>query len=262
MKKLTTNVFTCCNNIYNDFIPLFILSNIYHNDDVFVEVGSDKYKEVLTENSIKILDELYPNRFKIRSCDFGNYQVNGKKYSTSPNTVRFIETPEVKTNYVYITDIDIICLTKDFSKQHINHMEKFNQPYSNKLRVNKLSLTGLHFTPWGNYYPHPNFIELLEMEETLLAYDEKFLYGLVNMKYPNSFINHNFRPVHGIHASLNRDPYSKITHWGINKNNLMKWFSFRQSDEFLKLEPTLNDRMKNIINIIDNYETKDNSLQC
>jgi hypothetical protein len=35
------NFYTCCNKIYNNFIPLFILSNLYHNENCYVEVGTD-----------------------------------------------------------------------------------------------------------------------------------------------------------------------------------------------------------------------------
>jgi hypothetical protein len=252
MKKLITNVFTCCNGKYNDFIPLFILSNIYHNDNVFVEVGTDKYNEIYNTNSIEILHKLYPNRFKLRPSNFNNFLIDITEYPTSPNCIRFIETPEIKTEYVYISDVDIICLTKNFSQQHIDYMKEFNQPYSNMVRRGKKSLTGLHFTPYKNHYPLPDFNELLISDNTLLSYDEKFLYSLVNMKHPIN-VDNNFRPVHGIHVSLNRDPYGDVG-WGINKNRHLKWLEFRNSDEFLTLEPLFNKKIKEIINIIDNYK--------
>lgn len=252
MKKLITNVFTCCNGKYNDFIPLFILSNLYHNDNVFVEVGTDEYNKISNTDSIKLLNKLYPNRFKVRHSNFNHYTTNGVKYGISPNTVRFIETPKIKTQYVYISDVDIICLTKNFSQQHIDFMNEFNQPYSNMVRDGKNSLTGLHFTPYNNHYPLTDFNDLLVNDSNLLSYDEKFLYLLVKKKHPID-TNNNFRPVHGIHVSLNRDPYSDLN-WGINRDRYLAWTEFRNSDEFLSLEPLFSEKIKEMINIIDNYK--------
>jgi hypothetical protein len=253
MKKLMTNVFTCCNGKYNDFIPLFILSNLYHNDNVFVEVGTDEYSEISNTNSIKLLNKLYPNRFKLRYSNFNNYLIGNTQYPVSPNTVRFIETPEIKTEYVYISDVDIICLTKNFSQVHIDYMKEFNQPYSNMVRNGKDSLTGLHFTPYNNHYPLSDFGDLLINDSNLLSYDEKFLYLLVNKNYPIEINNNNFRPVHGIHVSLNRDPYGDVG-WGVNRDRYLRWVEFRNSDEFLTLEPSFSKKIKETINIIDNYK--------
>jgi hypothetical protein len=250
---MRTNVFTCCNGVYNDFIPLFILSNLYHNDDVFVEIGTDDLEGVTNLKSIKELTELYPNRFKLRSVNFNHYKIGDTKFSISPNTVRFILNPEIKLKYVYISDVDIVCLTKNFTEQHIIYMDKEGLPYSNMVRAGKKILTGLHFTPYENHYPLTDFSDLLKVDSSLLGFDEKFLYQLVEKRYPTDFKNYDFRPVHGIHISLNREPYDGVN-WGLSESRIEKWKIFRTSDEFSRVEPFFSNMIKEKINIIDNYK--------
>jgi hypothetical protein len=243
------NIFTCCNGIYKDFIPLFIYSNIYHNNDCFVEIGVDveSYSEIMV--SLKILEKYYKNKFKLYPVKFDEHEVNGKKYGIIPNTVRFLTTPTVKTEYIYISDIDIINLEKNISSIHIKNMEKTKLPYSNIVRPSKNRLSGLHFTKYSNYYPIPEYQDLCE--SGLLNHDEVFLYELVKKKYPNFNYNEKFRPVHGIHVSLNRKP-NGLLGWGM-KNWKNQWIEFRNSKVFVELYPTFTKMIKEKINIIDKF---------
>jgi len=255
MENLKVNVFTCCNGIYKDFIPLFILSNLYHNDECFVEIGVDvlNYKPIQT--SVSMLKQKYPNRFLIREVDFKGVTVDDKLYRTSPNTVRFYLEPKVKLNYVYISDIDIIVLVKNFHEQHITNMINTSLPYSNIVRQFKddslKRLSGLHFTPYENYYPIPEFNDLCKLN--LLSYDEQFLYELVKKRYSDFKYDETFRPVHGIHTSLNRNPTDKLG-WGIPKWK-EQWLEFSNTEYFKRIEPTFTNSIKNIIKIInDSYK--------
>lgn len=253
MKNLTVNVFTCCNGIYKDFIPLFILSNLYHNDECFVEIGVDDINYEPIQESIKRLNEIYPNRFLIREVDFKGVTVDGKTYGTAPNTVRFYLEPHTKTKYVYISDIDIILLTKDFHNQHIKNMSNTGLPYSNIVRPFKEGgnkrLTGLHFTPYNNYYPIPNFDDLVK--SNLLSHDEPFLYKLVKKRHNKFKYDETFRPVHGIHSSPNRKPSLKGSlNWGLPRWE-KEWKLFYESDLFKTIEPTFTNKIKEIIAIIN-----------
>jgi hypothetical protein len=254
---IKTNFFTACNGIYKEFIPLFILSHLYHNVDCFVEIGVDTILKPEILKSLQVLNNFYPNKFSIHLIDFGPIKVGDKKYNSIPNTIRFFTTPKTKSEYVYISDIDIICLQNELTDIHVNDMLRTKLPYSNIVRPVKdeshphRRLSGLHFTPYDNYYPLPNYGELCQ--QGLLQHDEVFLYELVKKRHPDFLIDNSYRPVHGIHVSPNRHPTGDMN-WGIPKWR-NQWIEFRNSKEFKSLELTLTQMIKEKINIIDNYYT-------
>jgi len=243
------NIFTYCNGIYRDFAPIFILSNLYHNNDCFVEVAMDdaNYNEI--KESLNVLSDLYKNKFYVYSVKHKEVQPKNVTCNLIPNTIRFILTPINKSDYVYISDIDIITLEKNIIEMHIDNMVKNDLPYSNIVRSSSTRLTGLHFTPYENYYPIPDYSDLCR--KGTLNHDEVFLYELVKKKYPNFKLDKTYRPVHGIHVSPNREPEG-IMNWGM-KRWKSEWINFRNSDNFLKVEPTFSDMIKSKIKIIDNY---------
>ena len=257
---IKTNFFTACNGIYKEFIPLFILSHLYHNENCFVEIGTDTMLRPEILKSLKILNQYYPNQFSIHVVDFGPIKIGNKHYNTIPNTVRFFTPPKTKSEYVYISDIDIICLQENLTDIHIKDMEKLNLPYSNIVRPVKdeshphRRLSGLHFTKYDSYYPIPNHTDLCE--KGLLQHDEVFLYELVKKRYPNFVVENTYRPVHGIHVSPNRNPTGDMN-WGM-PNWINQWKEFRNSDKFISLEPTLTNMIKEKINIIDDYYNNQN----
>jgi hypothetical protein len=254
---IKTNFFTACNGIYKEFIPLFILSHLYHNVDCFVEIGVDTILKPEILKSLQVLNNFYPNKFRSYLIDFGPIKVGDKKYNSIPNTIRFFTTPKTKSEYVYISDIDIICLQNELTDIHVNDMLRTKLPYSNIVRPVKdeshphRRLSGLHFTPYDNYYPLPNYGELCQ--QGLLQHDEVFLYELVKKRHPDFLIDNSYRPVHGIHVSPNRHPTGDMN-WGIPKWR-NQWIEFRNSKEFKSLELTLTQMIKEKINIIDNYYT-------
>jgi len=160
--------------------------------------------------------------------------------------IRFIETPEIKNKYVYITDVDIITLEKNISAKHIYNMKKLGTKYSNIVRPNLLPkrLSGLHFTEWDAYYPILDYFEMAT--RSLLSLDEVFLYEMTARKQQINETS-EFRPIHGIHISPNRDPKEWIQTVAWNE----AWKNFRLSEEFLFLEQLYSDKMKEVIRIID-----------
>jgi len=256
METPKINIFTCCNGVYKNFIPIFILSNLYHNDDSFVEVGVDSMDDVDISESLNILNKLYPNRFLIRNVSFEKIVLNEKHYNIIPNTVRFVNEPKVRAEYVYISDIDIITLERGICDSHINHMNEYNIPYSNIVRrcddpQKYKRLTGLHFTPYDSYYPIPNYDDLI-LEGVFTRSDEAFLYELVKKRHSNINEETQWRPVHGIHVSPNRIPESDELGWGL-KTRREEWVLFRNSKVFLEIEQTFSDYIKEKIKIIDDY---------
>jgi hypothetical protein len=245
---MRTTFFTCCNKKYECFIPIFIHSTLYHNDvDIEICVEDDKEIGQHIINSIKYIKEKYSKTLiKIRSGNFNSITIENKSYKIIPNIVRFLETPTIKNSYVYICDIDIIILQRDIQNIHVLDMDKMKSNYSNIVRPNSNKLTGLHFSKWINYYPIPDYEDLVI--KGMLNDDEFFLYNLVKKK--NIILKDTvFRPVHGIHASQNRE---NICDWGI-KQWKKQWEEYRNSEEFLYLEHNFSDLITNTIKRIDEY---------
>lgn len=249
-----TNFFTTCNGDYKNFIPIFILSHLYHNDDCHVEIGVDNIDPNLNL-SLNKLKEIYNDKFKVKVINLNYITLNGKKYPSIQNTFRFVKTPDIKSQYVYITDIDIICLQNNLSDLHIKDLDNKNLPYSNIVRPKKDNnqtnrrLTGLHFTPYDNYYPIPEYQDLCD--KGLLYHDEVFLYELIKKRFPEFDESNTFRPVHGIHVSPNREPTGTMN-WGLPKWK-KEWVEFRSSDIFKNIEKTFTKYIKDKIKIIDGY---------
>ena len=88
--------------------------------------------------------------------------------------------------------------------------------------------------------------------------DENLLYEIVKYKNEINYEN-TFRPVHGIHASLNR-PHEKNVHphgfhWGI-PGWAKEWNLFRRSTEFEEFEKNVDNFTSDIISKIDSYHTE------
>ena len=245
---MSTTFFTCCDKKYECFIPIFLHSTLYHNDvDAEICVESAEKINGNIKKSISIIRGMYPKqKIKIREGNFGSVVVGKKAYKIIPNVVRFLETPETINQYVYITDIDIICMQKDIPEIHIKNMEKSELGYDNIIRPGSERLTGLHFTKWGSYYPIPNYKELVL--GGMLNHDEVFLYHLVKKKNPLP-VELTDRPVHGIHASLNRE---KEEGWGI-KRWKKEWIEYRGKQEFKNLMQYADLQIVEIVKKIDDY---------
>ena len=250
---MRTTFFTCCDKKYEKFIPIFLHSILFHNKNVDVEIGVEDLKQ--DKNIIECINyikNIYKNKIELRIVNFGGIEIENKLYKSCPNVVRFIETPNIKNDYVYICDIDIITLQNNIMQIHIDDMNKTGLNYSNIVRPTSISdntdkkrLTGLHFTKWSKYYPIPDFRDLII--KNLLSHDEIFLYKLVQKNNMILEDNH-FRPVHGIHMSLNR-PVKK---WGIKKWK-KEWTTYRNSTTFLYIEKLLSEEIVNSIKKIDKY---------
>lgn len=220
-----------------------------------VEIGTDDPYFQPTIKPLEILKKHFGDRFLIRKVNFDYLEINGKKYTISPNSVRFITTPTFKSEYVYISDVDIITLQKDMTDIHIKNMDKTKLNYSNIVRPLKNTdgeikrLSGLHFTPYSNYYPIPDISNLCS--NGFLSHDEGLLYKIVEKRYPNFNYDESYRPVHGIHVSLNREPNGKLG-WGMDrwKN---EWLEFRNKEIFNEIEKVLPSFLLEKIKIIDNH---------
>lgn len=190
MTSLT--IFTVATVKYCIFLPPFIASNLYFNKGCKVEVLIDNktFNKLSQDGFIDYLREKFYGKVLLRS----DYDLK------HPHSRRFYEEPQLKSDYVYISDTDIICL-EQFSEIHLKEMSKTGLPFSNILRPHKKAMSGLHFSKWDAMYPTPE----LKTLKTPIQYDEALLKEIVYLKtnlLPEE--DYFYRPVHGIHASLSR----------------------------------------------------------
>lgn len=217
---------------YEDFVIPYIYYASEHNNDVKIEVILDHYEDFVARNSdgIDALKGIVGESFLLRQSSYSQSDV-------LPNTIRFLEVPRTQSEYIYIGDIDILILD-DILGVHLPFVEKHNLPFSNAIRQSKDSsspkrLTGLHLCKTNKYYPLPDLSDI----DLLSTNDEHVLYRIMLKKglmIPDSV---TFRPICGIHMSLNRDP---IGRYSLNnrKVNLhqksVSWGAHKYNDKYLK----------------------------
>lgn len=260
---MRTLVYTICNTAYERFIPMFILSNVFFNNDIDVEIGVSKSKlSEDTEKCINMIKNAFPDN--IIRIDYNAFVEIDKKYGNTKGkkmqygTLRWFTEPTIKNEYVYISDIDIITL-EPFTQWHINKMNSWGGSYDNVVRSNnKQRLTGLHFSKYGSFYPI-NTKHVKNWE----ANDEIILKQLVSAKVTiNESLNE--RPVHGFHLSPNRKMVNENgkPSWGLGVAKPTWELDEKFKESFSKLINskiyneiylTLEEEMKNDINAVREY---------
>ncbi|WP_354672519.1 hypothetical protein [Vibrio metschnikovii] len=203
--KIETTFLTCANSKYAFFVPIYVYFVLKYNKDARVEVLVDNQETLLYLNDFIIwINEKYPERTLVRAVNFEG---------VTPNIVRFLEEPLVKTKYTYIADIDIL-VVDNVTSWHVKKMEELNLPHSNIIRKGQERLTGLHFCETIKHYPV--LFDDFNIKSNKSSTDEEFLYFTYKIKNKLPPITHTKRPEHGIHISINRCPYDKKG-WGMNE---------------------------------------------
>lgn len=254
-KNGRTLIYSCVDKEYSHWIPLYCLGMLYHNSNIDMEIGMEGTLDDDEQQAVEYLRNRFPeSKIIINENLFvrdGNYAVvDGIKCIF--NTVRFITTPTITDEYIYIGDIDIICLEEDIFRRHIEFMEKENMCYSNIVRKNTdiLRMSGLHFTIYDCYYPLPSFegINMMGNDEAILA--EFLIRKGIDLNYSATW-----RPAHGVHFSKNRPTVGgdgKIPGWGA-KPYKNKWMEFIKSEEYLYIIDKSNKYIKDMTNKLNEY---------
>ena len=231
--QVTTTFFTSANPGYEPFVLPYAASALINDAEAVVEIclARPKAFEIANADAIALLEEWFGPRFRVRRGKFGG---------VVPNSVRFLETPSVLTEFTYIGDIDILIL-EPVTVRHLEQMRKTGLPYSNVLRPSAPPrLSGLHFTRTGARYPLP---ELGGVDPSNTG-DEHLLYLQVEamgLRLPDP--EERFRPAHGIHFSLNRSVKRPgATDWGISLGLAKTYAAFRDDLRWRALLPLLDRR--------------------
>ena len=195
--------FTCVDRRYEHFIvPFLHFARISNPGSSF---------EIMVEEPSRMAPE--------PDCVFA-------KLNAAPARSRFIEKPETKSKYVYITDVDIM-ITDPVPEFHIRKMAETGFSFSNVVRYDSATrMTGLHFVDSERWYR--------DTETSRAKYrklrgpgDEVMLFHIVNETYPGISVSRSYsdRPVPGIHCSPHRPSLagsSRMPGWGVKPGNLAK----------------------------------------
>lgn len=251
---MRTLIYTCADKKYSHWIPLYCLAMLSNNKDIDIEIGMEGTLDDNERTCIKYLREQYPQSRIVITENLFTVHNNRANFNGSDmliNTVRFLSVPTIHDEYVYIGDIDILCMDTDITKQHISHMNECGCRYSNILRpTEKSRMTGLHFSEYDAYYPIPSVDGI-----NLLGNDEQILRILVERKGLHIDENTLFRPVHGIHFSKNRptvDGDGKLPGWGAEKYR-KEWERFSNTEQYKFVYENTDESIKAMIEMLNAY---------
>ena len=233
--------FSVANEAYEPFVLPYAASCLTNNPGARLELVLERPKtfEHSNADALDILATHTNGRFTLSRSSFGR---------TPANSLRFLIEPKSKADTVYIGDIDII-ITEDIRQGHEDHMARTGLLYSNIARPGKRALTGLHYTRWDAYYP----VQAVP-PHSKVNLDEALLYDLVEARgldLPDA--DDNYRPIHGIHLSLNRDPRDLKGSWGgINSfPEVARYVSLTQTDLWMELAPYFDVRYRRLIALLE-----------
>jgi len=251
--------FSAVDNGYEDFIPLYVyFANKYNPNSKF---------EFLVKNLTNDFKELINNFNKQFNTDIllRNYTNN-----INANRLRFLEEPITKCTYTYIGDIDIF-INENILPFHINQMKEFNTIYSNCLRYpsNTNRMSGLHFVKSDEYFKQTEsirnkYIKLL-IDKKITTGDEILLNNIIlslNTCIITPKDNIDFlikRPIHGIHISLNRKPFTSTLEFPKELFKQMFIYDFYKSDDYTLINKFLSTKLQNILKTCETYSMFNNN---
>jgi hypothetical protein len=229
--------FTCATKFYENFVTPYIFFAAIHNPGSSFEFIVDDIP-LFQDRHQRALDWL-AEYFKI-AIHLQEKQALMNLLHIE-NSIRFVNEPKIKAEFVYIGDVDIMIM-EDIASWHRPIFEA-DLPYSNIIREGTKKLSGLHFTKYSSHYPLPEIADLIKSETN----DEELLYKIVERKgllYGNEkyYAIKNGRPVHGLHMSLNRLPFSyhkERVSWGMSYAHLASAENIFKLDIFNKFFATL-----------------------
>lgn len=244
MNKLL--IYTCCDEKYSHFVPLFVASNLWSNKNIDIEIHLESSLTDSEKSAIEYIKSVYPkSEILIKENCYEKISTNIYRFNNQKvwsNTLRFIDKPDLYAEYVYISDVDIVVL-EDIFDVHYQHMVDRGLVYSNIVRKNAPThLTGLHFVKYDEYFP-------VDEKFKVSGCDEEVLLKIMKAKNHKIDYDTDFRPVHGIHMSLNRPDVAdgKVVGWGAEPYE-NQWNEFYNSDLYKNISFSFDEIIINQIN--------------
>jgi hypothetical protein len=239
---ITTTFFTAASSSHEFFAIPYAFAALLHNPDARVEICVENPVDFEGKNgaAFAVLRDTFGERALFRGGCF-----EGR----TPNIVRFLEEPQIKTEFTYIGDIDILVL-EHVSPRHRRMIADLGIPHSNIQRAGEERLSGLHFTRTDAYYPVQIPIGF-DIGARGTATDERFLYGLAKARGELPPPEHRRRPAHGFHLSFkNRVPFARPG-WGLNESMEPAYRAMVGSERWQALERHLDARFLAVKTLLD-----------
>ena len=248
--------FINADNIYIYYIPIYCASLLYcdkrNRTDIEIIVNTNNLPNNIIE-SIEYLKSIYHNskiliRYNMYHVVKKYAKINNNKMQR--NSVRYFIEPKIKNEYVFIGDIDVVYLVENYYDNYLLDMFNRTTCYSNIVRPHTKRLTGIHFSKWFCLYPI-----VISKKINLMKNDEELLY--IRVKELGINIDHltKFRPIFGIHISVNRptvENKKKKIHWeAYGKKKL--WEKFKESDVYKSIYPLLDAYIKKKIELLEKF---------
>ena len=231
-----TVFFTVAVGPHRMFAIPYCYSILKSNPDAAVEILVDDVDHFVYSNTdaLRFLD---PTRVLLRNAPF--------PASDAPY-MRFLYQPRTKAQYVYIGDVDVLILDEGITESHVWNAQRLGLPYSNILRPGGDRLSGLHFTEWDAYYP----IDPLPLSMLRNFVGDENLLKLLVERRGHAMPAGAYRPLHGIHMSLNRDRVVKqsgVLTWGVGEAEWKAYKLFASKAEWRELLPLLDPAYRDLI---------------
>ena len=192
-------LYTHSDNWYGHFVIPFIYFALVTNPNYFVEVWACDYDRHV--KNVNRLNEMFSDRALVVTT-------NTERADTS----RFKFPPKTRKPYTYISDVDILTLDQHITEWHIGNLD--GKCFSNAIRQMQVNekiprLTGLMFVITDEWYNATSESRLRNYEGN----DEMILAQIAFDAFPDTQSQFKFtewaRPIHGIHMSPARKPYSR-----------------------------------------------------
>ena len=197
MGNFKTTILTAALGSYDKYAIAFAASAMHSTCDTRIEIIVNDKARFLEENQVAIT--ILGSHFGAERLCLSQIPDVLSKAKMPPHSVRFLFEPSVRTDYVYITDVDFIMLERDFLELYLNDMDRTGYDFANEVRHRTKRLTGLHFTKWEAYYP----VDSAFVPMAATHGDEDLLYKIVDSRAafdPNLL---KFRVYPGLHISPN-----------------------------------------------------------
>lgn len=214
-RETALNFFAAGVGEHEKFLPLFAVFALknHHNSTVEIVVKSAEAFRVLYNAELNWLSR----RFGEASYCVREFSKVNMQRTPYKNTWRFLEVPKLKAEYTYIGDVDILFTEDVLQSKRVLQMQHFQLPYSDVIRAGTKKLTGLLMVRTQEYFNDA----LLRAQKDTNAHgnDEEFLYRMISNsghRLPSvdsrDYFAH-YRPVHGLHLSLNRGLGMAMCHY-------------------------------------------------
>ena len=214
--------YTGATNFFHNYIPLYFLFGALEHPGASFEFLVRDVPRMLAVHG-----ESLERIAALSGSVYYLHDVGGNQFEKKPmmeNSYRFLIQPFLQSEYVYIGDIDIL-LAENVLERHRLFVDS-GLPYYNQVRPGTNRLTGLHLARYSEMYPlHRDIWDYANLNDEEILYKSYEIRGALHPKGLDLLQAELGRPNCGIHASLNRLPFS-MSHerpgWGIYSSALKK----------------------------------------